>query len=96
MPGQSLIFYSLRGKYDSTNGQIEFVKIYENHHETEGYEVEYKGVLEGDGTMRGKWHNKKGGSFGKFICRRQVLKIETKIERNSGEVSSNRVRLERL
>ena len=72
VPGQSLLFYSLRGKFDSETRQIEFAKVYENHRETEGYEVEYKGVLGQDGSMRGKWNNKKGGSFGKFFCRRQV------------------------
>lgn len=72
VPGQNLLFYSLRGSYDAVSRKVQFTKVYESHRETAGYEISYSGVLESDGFMRGKWDNKKGGSFGKWMCRQQV------------------------
>lgn len=57
---------------NSYNRKVDFVKVYEDHNETEGYEVEYTGVLDKEGCMRGKWNNKKGGSYGEWLCRQQV------------------------
>lgn len=69
VPGQSLLFYTLYGTFNTETRAVEFVKKYEDHYETQGYEVTYTGVLGDDGWMRGKWQNKKGGSFGKWLCK---------------------------
>lgn len=72
IPGKNLLFYTLRGTFDSESGKVQFTKEYEQHQETAGYEISYSGELGKDGFLRGSWENKKGGSFGKWMCRQQV------------------------
>jgi len=72
VPDRPVLFFSLFGKIDPASpNSVKIKKVYEKHDETVGFDVAYDATLEkvGNGySLKGKWENKKAGSFGSFSC----------------------------
>lgn len=80
---QPVLFYKLSGDWEAKTNRITLVKRYENHPATDGYVLNYTGILErriADKDIQnhsllisGKWKNEKAGTFGSFVCHQQKV-----------------------
>mmetsp|Transcript_5854 Transcript_5854/g.6737 ORF Transcript_5854/g.6737 Transcript_5854/m.6737 type:complete len:140 (-) Transcript_5854:259-678(-) len=74
IPGQPVIFYTLRGKFDSAEKTVDMEKIYETSLISEDLRIAYKGKVEMNGAegrpvISGTWSNPMEGTHGTFACR---------------------------
>mmetsp|Transcript_29847 Transcript_29847/g.36821 ORF Transcript_29847/g.36821 Transcript_29847/m.36821 type:complete len:84 (+) Transcript_29847:51-302(+) len=74
IPGQPVIFYTLRGKFDPENMDVVMEKVYETSLISEDLRIRYKGKLDLNGTegrpvITGTWDNSMEGTHGNFACR---------------------------
>lgn len=70
IPGQPVIWFTLRGTFDAATRAVVLTKTYERP-VPEGTEVEYKGKLHALNSVpeiTGTWVNASGGTAGTFSC----------------------------
>ena len=74
VPGQPVLFYSLRGHFNRENRSLEIEKIYDQTHISKDLNVIYEGFLkldteDGQPIVFGKWVNNGEETSGTFAAR---------------------------